>query len=85
MSKSKRGCTRRVFMVLGGAAAGVAAMPGAALAAKHPHPKIAAAIDALQDARDYLHKADHDFRGHRKEAIRKLNDAIDELKTCMKM
>jgi hypothetical protein len=83
MSKGKNGCTRRAFMVLGGAAVGVAAMPAVAHAARHP--KIAGAIDALQEAREYLQKADHDFHGHRKEALRKLNDAIDELKICMKM
>ncbi len=34
------------------------------------HPRIAAAIAALKDAKAYMQMAPHDFGGHRVEAIR---------------
>ncbi|HEX4274743.1 MAG TPA: hypothetical protein VHZ74_05285 [Bryobacteraceae bacterium] len=47
------------------------------------HPRIAAAIAALRDARDYLQKAPHDFGGHRVEAIRASDDAIRQLNLAL--
>lgn len=43
------------------------------------HPRIAAAIEALKDARAYMQSAPHDFAGHRAEAIRATDDAIKQL------
>jgi hypothetical protein len=43
------------------------------------HPRIAAAIEALRDARAYLTAAPHDFGGHKAEAIRATDDAIRQL------
>jgi hypothetical protein len=47
------------------------------------HPRIAAAIAALRDARDYMQKAPHDFGGHRVEAIRASDDAIRQLNLAL--
>ena len=33
------------------------------------HPRIAAAIAALKDAKDYMQAAPHDFGGHKEAAI----------------
>jgi hypothetical protein len=43
------------------------------------HPRIAAAIEALRDARAYMVAAPHDFGGHRVEALRATDDAIKQL------
>jgi len=43
------------------------------------HPRLAAAITALKDARAYLVEAPHDFGGHKAEAIRATDDAIRQL------
>jgi hypothetical protein len=43
------------------------------------HPRIAAAIAALRDARTYMQEAPHDFDGHRVEAIRATDEAIRQL------
>lgn len=43
------------------------------------HPRLAAAITALRDARAYLMEAPHDFGGHKADAIRATDDAIRQL------
>ncbi len=43
------------------------------------HPRLAAAITALRDARAYLVEAPHDFGGHKADAIRATDDAIRQL------
>jgi len=43
------------------------------------HPRIARAIAALRDARDYMEHAPHDFGGHRVDAIRATDEAIRQL------
>jgi hypothetical protein len=43
------------------------------------HPRIAAAISALRDARDYMQKANHDFGGHKMAAIHATDEAIRQL------
>ena len=43
------------------------------------HPRIAAAITALKDARAYMQMAPHDFGGHKADAIRATDDAIRQL------
>ncbi|MEI8371591.1 MAG: hypothetical protein WCJ35_02030 [Planctomycetota bacterium] len=82
MSKSKSGYTRRAFMVLGGAAVGSATMTGIAQAA-HSHPKIVAAISALEEVHAYLKTASHHFGGHKKEAMGDVNKAIRQLRLCL--
>lgn len=47
------------------------------------HPRIAAAIDALKDARAYMKEAPHDFGGHRDGAIRACDDAIRQLQLAL--
>lgn len=47
------------------------------------HPRIAAAIAALRDARSYMVAAPHDFGGHKAEAIRACDDAIRQLNLAM--
>jgi len=47
------------------------------------HPRIAAAVAALRDARAYLEAAPHDFGGHKAAAIRATNDAIRELNLAL--
>ena len=47
------------------------------------HPRLAAAITALRDARAYLSEAPHDFGGHKDKAIRACDDAIRQLELAM--
>ena len=47
------------------------------------HPRIAAAIEALRDARNYLESAPHDFGGHKAAAIRATDDAIRQLRLAL--
>ncbi|HVO96829.1 MAG TPA: hypothetical protein VMT15_02130 [Bryobacteraceae bacterium] len=47
------------------------------------HPRIAAAITALKDARAYLEAAPHDFGGHRAAAIRSTDNAIRDLNLAL--
>jgi len=59
--------------------------PGAAAApAPEPHPEIREAIGALQRAREHLQHANHDFGGHRVEALRATDEAIRQLEICLK-
>jgi hypothetical protein len=43
------------------------------------HPRIAAAIEAIKDARAYMAEAPHDFGGHKAAAIRASDEAIRQL------
>jgi len=43
------------------------------------HPRIATAIAALRDAREYMQAAPHDFGGHKEAAIRATDEAIRQL------
>ena len=47
------------------------------------HPRIAKAIESLEDARAYLQAAPHDFGGHRVEALRATNEAIKQLRLAL--
>jgi hypothetical protein len=49
-----------------------------------PHPEIRAALDALRNARAHLDHADHDFGGHRVDAIRAIDQAMEQLQVCLK-
>jgi hypothetical protein len=48
------------------------------------HPEIHKAIDALEEAKTAMKHADHDFGGHREKALIKADEAIFELKECLK-
>jgi len=47
------------------------------------HPHIHAAIAQLREAREELRTAEHDFCGHRKEAIEKTDQAIHQLERAL--
>jgi len=68
------------------AAVAAAPAPAPATAAPAPperHPHIRAAIHELQEARNDLEHADHDFGGHRKEAMEAIDVAIRQLKQAL--
>ena len=48
------------------------------------HPRIAAAIAALKDARAYMSEAPHDFGGHKAAAIRASDEAIRQLNLALR-
>jgi hypothetical protein len=48
------------------------------------HPHIRAAIHELKEAKKELEKADHDFGGHRKEAIEAIDVALKQLQKALK-
>jgi hypothetical protein len=48
------------------------------------HPRIRAAIRELREAKKELEKADHDFGGHRVEAIKAVDVAIEQLEKALK-
>jgi len=48
------------------------------------HPEIRRAIRALENAKDHLQRADHDFGGHRVDAINACDQAIAQLKVCLR-
>jgi len=51
---------------------------------KERHPHIRSAIHELQEARRELETADHDFGGHRKEAIEAIDQALKQLREALK-
>jgi hypothetical protein len=57
------------------AAARAAAIPAPQVA---PHPAIQAAIRHLDQAREALERAEHDFGGHRVKALEHIKKALDE-------
>jgi len=64
-----------------------AASPAAAAApapVPQDHPEIRDAIAALRTARGHLKEARHDFGGHRAEALRDVDKAINQLQVCMR-
>jgi hypothetical protein len=48
------------------------------------HPRIAAAIAALKDAREYMAAAPHDFGGHKADSIRAVDNAIRQLDLALR-
>jgi hypothetical protein len=52
--------------------------------APEPHPEIRDAIASLQHAREHLNHAAHDFGGHRVDAIQAIDQAIAQLRVCLK-
>jgi hypothetical protein len=70
------------------AAAPVAAAvpaPHAAVARPERHPHIDEALESMRAAKHHLEAAEHDFDGHRAEAIKHLDMAIHEAEICMSM
>jgi len=57
--------------------------PAAATSYPEPHPEINAAIRALERAKLHLQQAAHDFGGHRVEAIRAIDGALEQLKLAL--
>jgi len=53
-------------------------------AEKERHPRIHTAIKALKEARVELKEAAHDFGGHREEALKAVDAAIEQLETAKK-
>jgi hypothetical protein len=75
-----------LVLLLGGCAATPVARnqpPVVEAPAQGPHPQIVAAISALQEARDHLDRASHNFGGHREEALKAVDEAIGQLQICM--
>ncbi len=68
------------LMVLG--VAGSARLANTAPPPEH-HPHIRAAIRQLREAREELRTAEHDFCGHRREAIEKTDEALHQLERAM--
>jgi len=67
------------------AAPAVAAAPAATAAVPEPHPHIHEALESMRAAKHHLEAAEHDFDGHRAEAIKHLDMAIHEAEICMQM
>ncbi len=57
----------------------------AAAAMPEPHPHIHEALEAMRAAKHHLETAEHDFDGHRMEAIKHLDMAIHEAEICESM
>jgi hypothetical protein len=70
------------YAVTAPAASKAAAVPSAAAA--EPHPEIHDALNALRRAKDHMEHAAHDFGGHRVEALRATQEAINQLEICLK-
>ena len=49
-----------------------------------PHPEIRAAIAALRKAKEHMEHAAHDFGGHRVDALKATDEAIQQLQLCLK-
>ena len=56
---------------------------GAAEPGRERHPEIHAAIHALEKAKLHMEHADHDFSGHRKEALEACERAIQQLRLAL--
>jgi hypothetical protein len=48
------------------------------------HPQIREALGALRCAKERMEHADHDFGGHRVDALRATGEAIRQLEICLK-
>jgi hypothetical protein len=52
--------------------------------AKKHHPHIHRALEELRESRHELKEANHDFGGHRKEALEAVDVAIKQLELALK-
>lgn len=65
-------------------AVGLTPATGEGAQGKHErHPHIRAAIHELREAARELKEAAHDFGGHREEALKATDNAIEQLKICL--
>jgi hypothetical protein len=51
---------------------------------KERHPRMRAALHELREARKELKEADHDFGGHREEAVKATDHAIEQIEKALK-
>ncbi len=51
---------------------------------KERHPRLRAALHELREARKELKEADHDFGGHREEAVKATDHAIEQIEKALK-
>lgn len=58
-------------------------LPQAAGAHHEHHPHIRAAIRELQEAKQELKTADHDFGGHREDALKACDEALHQLQLAL--
>jgi len=58
-------------------------MPARAGAPPEKHPEIQAAINHLRQAKKNLEKGAHDFKGHRAEALKHTNAALEECRLAL--
>ena len=63
---------------------GPAAAPTAQAAEPEHHPAIHRALKELREAKRELKEAAHDFGGHREDAIKAVDGAIEQLEVCLK-
>ena len=56
---------------------------GAAERGREHHPEIHAAIAALEKAKAHMVHSDHDFHGHRREALEACERAIHQLRLAV--
>lgn len=47
------------------------------------HPSIRSALRELRNAEEYMRRAEHDFCGHRREALQSTNAAIRQLELAV--
>ncbi len=52
-------------------------------AAQERHPKIRAAIKALQEAKEEMQHAAHDYGGHREAALKACDNALEQLRLAV--
>jgi hypothetical protein len=74
--------TRRTALTAAAAAGGLTLVAGLA-AAEERHPAIRNAIKALDKAKADLQHANHDFGGHRAEALESIDRAIAQLRLAL--
>jgi len=48
------------------------------------HPQIHEAIESLRRAKEHMEHPAHDFGGHRVEALRATDEALQQLEICLK-
>jgi hypothetical protein len=75
-------------LILGGAGIATFTTSPAAVARENQgerHPHIHKATEELREARKELKEADHDFKGHRDEAVEDCDKAIKQLEICLKV
>ena len=63
---------------------GPTAAPTAQAAEPEHNPAIHRALKELREARRELKEAKHDFGGHREDALKAVDGAIEQLEICLK-